>query len=165
MDPIGAGGLKQIHQNLFDQAEQTLNKSNQGVSDFEKLREKLEQQENVGGSQQLDQIQKLDKMQQVNQPGQIDPTGKVQNVPDLKGSEVPKVSNMNELQSMVNDIRGGQSRLNQLLSDATSGKTYSPSEMIALQSEVGKITTQLDLATKVVENFVSSVKQTLNIQF
>ncbi len=36
MDPIGAGGLKQIHQNLFDQAEQTLNKSNQGVSDFEK---------------------------------------------------------------------------------------------------------------------------------
>jgi hypothetical protein len=165
MDPIGAGGLNQVHQNLFDQAEQTLAKSNQGVSDFEKLREKMEQQENVGGSQQLDQIQKLDQMQQVNQAGQVDPTGKVQNVPDLKGAEVPKVTNMNELQSMVNDIRGGQGRLNQLLSDATSGKTYSPSEMIAMQAEVGKITTQLDLATKVVENFVSSVKTTLNIQF
>ncbi len=86
-------------------------------------------------------------------------------MPDLKGSEVPKVTNMNELQSMVNDIRGGQSRLNQFALRRHQRKTYSPSEMIALQSEVGKITTQLDLATKVVENFVSSVKQTLNIQF
>lgn len=165
MDPISSGALKNVHQNLFDQAEQTLQKSSQQVSDFEKLRSKLEQQDAISNPQQLDQIQKMNQTDQVNQLSQVDPTGQVQGVGDLKGVEVPQIKNMDELQSMVNDVRHGQSRLSELLQEATSGKTYSPSEMIAMQAEVGKITTQLELATKVVENFVSSIKTTLNIQF
>lgn len=165
MDPIASGAMGKVHQNQFEQAEQAIQKSNQQVSDFEKLRSKLEQQDAISNPQQMEQMQKMNQTDPVNKANQIDPTGQVQGVKDLQGADVPKIQNMDQLQSMVNDIRQGQGRLNQIMQEATSGKTYSPSEMIAMQAEVGKITTQLELATKVVENFVSGVKTTLNIQF
>ena len=168
MDPISTGALGKAHQNVFEQAEQQIQKSNQQVSDFEKLRQKLEQPD-AASNPQVDQAQKIQNALQkhpVEQTGQADAAASAQKVGGLDaGKDVPKIKNMDELQGMVNDIKHGQGRLNQLISEATSGKTYSPSEMIAMQAEVGKITTQLEMATKVVENFVSSVKTTLNIQF
>jgi hypothetical protein len=162
MDPVSSGAMKNVHQSVFEQAEQTLQKSNQQVSDFEKLREKLEQQDAIGGNQNVQKAGQADKVQQTNQ---IDAPDQVGNVKDLHGAEVPKIKDMDQLQHMVNDIRGNQDRLNQLLGEATSGKTYTPSELIALQSEVGRITNHLELATKVVESFVTGVKTAFNMQF
>jgi len=161
MDPVTSGAMKNVHQNVFEQAEQSLQKSNQSVSDFEKLREKLEQQDAIG-NQNVQQAAHVDKTQQTNQ---VNATDQVGNVKDLQGAEAPKIKDIGQLQHMVNDIRGSQDRLNQLLSEATSGKTYSPSELIALQAEVGKITNHLELSTKIVDSFVNGVKTAFNMQF
>src|SRR5580765_757130 len=101
MDPIASGAMKNVQQNLFEQAEQTIKKSNQQVSDFEKLRSKLEQQDAIN-PQQMDQMQKMNQTDPVNKANQIDPTGQVQGVKDLQpGAGVPQIKNMNELQGMV----------------------------------------------------------------
>lgn len=163
MDPISTGVAKQVHQNLFEQAEQTLQKSNQQVSDFEKLRDQLEQQD-ASQLQQMDQTNPLSKPPEIQHAGEVPATDPSQNVSGVQGVQIPEVKNMDELQGMVNHIRDGQTRLNQIISDATSGRTYSPQEMIAMQAEIGKITTELDMATKVVQHFVESVKTTLNMQ-
>ncbi len=163
MDPISTGVAKQVHQNLFEQAEQTLQKSNQQVSDFEKLREQLEQQD-ASQLQQMDQTNPLSKPPEIQHAGEVPGVDSPQSISEVQGVQIPEIKNMDELQGMVNHIRTGQTRLNQIISDATSGRTYSPQEMIAMQAEVGKITTELDLATKVVQHFVESVKTTLNMQ-
>jgi len=161
MDPVSAGVAKQVHQNLFEQAEQQIQKSNQQVTDFEKLREQLDQQD-AAQLQPENQINPLDKAPEIQHAGEVPGIDPSQNVSDVQS--VPEIKNMDELQGMVNQIRSGQTRLNQIISDATSGRTFSPQEMLAMQAEVGKITTELDLATKVVQHFVESVKTTLNMQ-
>lgn len=163
MDPISSGVAKQVHQNLFEQAEQTIQKSNQQVSDFEKLREHLEQQD-ASQLLQADQTNPLAKPPEIQHGGEVPGIDSAQNVSEIQNIQVPEIKNMDELQGMVNNIRNGQTRLNQIISDATSGRSYSPQEMLAMQAEVGKITTELDLATKVVQHFVESVKTTLNMQ-
>jgi hypothetical protein len=158
MDPIAGGAVKQI-QGAFQEAEQQIEKSGKGVSDFEKLREKLEQQDAMS-------VAAPNQTNPTDQVGQVQQAGEVEGVQNLQPSQqVGEIKNMDELQGMVDNIKEGQTRLNEIISEATSGKTYSPSEMLAMQAEVGKITTELEMATKVVENFVSSVKTTLNIQF
>ncbi len=163
MDPVSAGVAKQVHQNLFEQAEQQIQKSNQQVSDFEKLREQLDQQD-AAQLQPQNQINPLDKAPEIQHAGEVPGIDPSQNVSELQSVQVPEIKNMDELQGMVNQIRSGQTRLNQIISDATSGRTYSPQEMLAMQAEIGKITTELDMATKVVQHFVESVKTTLNMQ-
>ncbi len=163
MDPISTGVAKQLHQNLFEQAEQTIQKSNQQVSDFEKLRGQLEQQD-ASQLQQMDQTNPLSKPPEIQHAGEVPEIGSLQNVSGIQNVQVPEIKNMDELQGMVNNIRNGQTRLNQIISDATSGRTYSPQEMLAMQAEIGKITTELDMATKIVQHFVESVKTTLNMQ-
>jgi hypothetical protein len=165
MDPVSAGAMKQVHQNMFEQAEQQIQKSDKQVSDFEKLRQKLEEQDSISNQQQQNQINQSQNTNQVNQTDQVNSELQVQKageVPNTNG--VPEIQNMDELQSMVNNIRHGQHRLSQIISDATSGKTYSPEQMLAMQAEVSKITTELDTATKIVQHFVESVKTTLNMQ-
>ncbi|PWT88526.1 MAG: hypothetical protein C5B54_10500 [Acidobacteria bacterium] len=168
MDPISSGAVKGVQQSFVQEAEQSIQKANQQVSDFEKLRDKLEQQDSVSNPSQLDAMDKMNQtkhVDQVNQTNQVDQVNQLDPTKSASGvQQIPEIKNMDQLQGMVNNIRDGQKRLSQIISDATSGKTYSPSEMIAMQAEVGKITTDLEMATKVVENFVSSVKTTLNLQ-
>lgn len=168
MDPISAGALKNVHQSLVDQAEQQIQKSNQSISDFEKLRQKMDDQDAISNFQQTNQANKVNQAQQNDQINQLDPSNtdlKVQkagDLPDVAG--VPEIKNMGDLESTINHIRNGQARLNQLIADATGGKTYSPQEMLAVQAEIGKITNDLELATKVVDQFSQGLKTTLNMQ-
>ena len=162
MDPVVGGALKGAQQNVFQEAQQQIEKSNQQVSDFERLREKLEQQDAISNPQQADHVQNI------QQPQQLDPSqnvAQVQQVNDVQLQQIPEIKSLDEMQTMVKNIRSGQERLNQIISEATGGnKSYSPSELIAMQAEVGKITQELELASKVVQHFVDGVKQTLNMQ-
>ena len=164
MDPVSSGAVKGVQQGFVQDAEQAIQKSNQKVSDFEKLREKLEQQDAVSNPSQLEAMDKMNQTQhvqhadQVNQVNQVDPSQQVQGA-----QPVPEVKSMDELQGMVNNIRDGQKRLNEIIHDATSGRTYSPSELLALQAEVGKISNELEMAMKVVENGVSGIKTAFNM--
>jgi hypothetical protein len=47
---------------------------------------------------------------------------------------------------------------------ALSGKQFSPTELLAMQAGVYRFSQELDLTSKVVQQFASGVKQTLNTQ-
>jgi hypothetical protein len=170
MDPISAGAMKHVQQSVFEQAEQQIQKSNQSISDFEKLRQQLDNQDAISNQQanQANAPNQIDQAQQNEQINQIDPSNadlKVQragNLQDVAG--VPEIKNTGQLEAAINHIRSGQTRLNELIDSAMSGKTYSPQEMLALQAEIGKITNDLELASKVVDQASQGLKQMLNMQ-
>jgi len=156
MDPIAGGAVKNLQGSMFQEAQQQLQKADQQVSDFEKLRTKLEEQDAIGGGP--DQMQQL---QETNQTQQVDQVNQTNNIDQMQ--PLPEVKTMDQIEGMVNNIREGQTKLNNIISDAMSGKTYSPQEMLAMQAEVQRITLELETTMKVVESATSTIQKTFNI--
>jgi hypothetical protein len=61
-------------------------------------------------------------------------------------------------------IDEGRRRLDEIIAQARSGKTYKPHELLALQAEVYRISEELSLVNKVVEEGVAGVKRLWNLQ-
>jgi hypothetical protein len=64
----------------------------------------------------------------------------------------------------LGQVQQAQSRLDQLLKMAESGRTFSPAELLAFQAHTYRASQELDMASKVVEKGTSAVKQTLQTQ-
>lgn len=163
VDPIVSGAGKSGTE-LFREASKQLQNANDQVSKFEELRSKLEQQDMTAGKTggenfQLQKSQDPNAVNQINQPNQIDPLD-----PTRKAGEIPKVTDMEGLEKVVDRLKAGQNRLRDLINNATSGKTFSPQELLALQAEVSQITNEIQLCSKIVEQGVSSVKSTMQMQ-
>ena len=161
VDPIVSGAGKASTE-LFKEAGKQMQNASEQVSKFEELRNKMEAQDisgtNKAGQNSL-QIEQTDKAKEAQATQQLNPVEHAQ-----KTGEIPKVTDMSSLQEVVNRIKDGQSRLNNLIKESTSGKTYSPQEMIGLQAEISSITTDIQLCSKVVEQGVAGVKQMLQMQ-
>lgn len=65
---------------------------------------------------------------------------------------------------MVEQVVAAQRRLEQVLVQARSGKSFTPAELLALQAHVYRASQELDLAGKVVEKAAGGVKQVLQTQ-
>ncbi|WNG34651.1 ATP-dependent helicase HrpB [Archangium minus] len=65
---------------------------------------------------------------------------------------------------MLDRVSEAQKRLDQVLALAESGRSFSPTELIALQAHVYRASQELDLAGKVVEKATGGVKQVLQTQ-
>ena len=61
-------------------------------------------------------------------------------------------------------IEEGRRRLDEIIAQAHSGKTFKPHELLALQAEVYRISEELSLVNKVVEEGVAGVKRLWNMQ-
>lgn len=157
VDPIISGAGK-AGTELFKEATKQLQSASEQVSKFEELRAKMEVQE-VAGPKNSTQGLQVQKSEQVQDPKQIDPTSDVQKVGDI-----PKVTDMAGLEKVVNQLRSGQNKLKDLIKDCTSGKTFSPQELLGMQAQIADITTQISLYSKIVEQGVSAVKSTMQMQ-
>lgn len=69
-----------------------------------------------------------------------------------------------KLQQMIGQLVGGQDKMTKIMNMALSGKQFSPTELLAMQAGVYRFSQELDLTSKVVQQFASGVKQTLNTQ-
>lgn len=65
---------------------------------------------------------------------------------------------------MLDQVQAAQSRMDQILQLAESGKAFSPAELLSLQAHVYRASQELDLAGKVVEKATNGVKQVLQTQ-
>ena len=65
---------------------------------------------------------------------------------------------------VVARLAGDQKRMDDVLALAQSGKSFSPAELLSLQTQVYRSSQQLDLAGKVVEKTTGGVKQVLQTQ-
>jgi len=162
VDPIVSGAGKASTE-MFKEASKELQKASEQVSKFEELRSKLEAQDVSGTnktSSQNFQVEQTDKAKEAQSVQKLDPIEQAQ-----KTGEIPKITDMTNLQQVVNRLKAGQSRLQDLIKDCTSGKrTFSPQEMIGLQAEISSISSEIQLCTKVVEQGVAGVKQTMQMQ-
>jgi len=67
-------------------------------------------------------------------------------------------------QGAVARIDESRRRLDEIITQARSGKTFKPHELLALQAEVYRISEELSLVNKVVEEGVAGVKRLWNMQ-
>lgn len=157
VDPIASSAVKSTTE-FFKEATKQLQNANEQVSKFEQLRTQLENQHmnvsKTGGDNF--QIQQPGANQEA---GQVNPASVAQ-----KAGEIPKVTDMKGLEQVVNRIKAGQTRLNELITQSTSGKSFSPQELIGLQAEVSQITAEISLCSKMVEQGVSSLKSVFQMQ-
>jgi hypothetical protein len=65
---------------------------------------------------------------------------------------------------MLNDIIGGQDKMNGIMKMALSGRQFSPPELLAMQAGVYRFSQELELTSKVIEKATSGIKQTMNTQ-
>jgi len=104
----------------------------------------------------------------VSQIEQQDPIG--QQTKTFKEVLVEKASKTNEIKqvdkitTLFQGVMEGQGKLNAIIKLATSGKSFSPTELIAIQAGVYKFSQELELTSKVVEKATDGIKQTLQTQ-
>ena len=65
---------------------------------------------------------------------------------------------------VLDQVNSAQNRMEQILKMAESGKSFSPAELLSLQTHVYRASQELDLAGKVVEKATGGVKQVLQTQ-
>jgi hypothetical protein len=65
---------------------------------------------------------------------------------------------------VIDQVNQAQNRMEQILRMAESGKSFSPAELLSLQTHVYRASQELDLAGKVVEKATGGVKQVLQTQ-
>jgi hypothetical protein len=82
------------------------------------------------------------------------------------GSRVDSVQSARAQQAvqMLDRVGEAQKRLDHILELAQSGRSFSPTELMALQAHVYRASQELDLAGKVVEKATGGVKQVLQTQ-
>ena len=168
MDPISIGGAAgRPGADMFKEATKSLQNASEQVSKFEELRSKMESQDmsnikNMNPNQafQIQHQESPTNVQNVQNSQKVDQVNQSQKI----GQDIPKVTDMKSLQQVVDRLKAGQSRLKELIDNATSGKTFSPQELLGLQAEVSQISNEMQLCSKVVEQGVSSVKQTMQMQ-
>ena len=104
----------------------------------------------------------------VAQVGQQDPVG--QQTKTFKEILVEKANKTNEIKqadkitTMFQGVMEGQGKLDQIIKLATSGKSFNPTELLAIQAAVYKFSQELELTSKVVEKATDGIKQTLQTQ-
>jgi hypothetical protein len=64
----------------------------------------------------------------------------------------------------IDHLSASQSRMDRVLSLAQSGKSFSPAELLALQTQMYRASQELDLASRMVEKATGGVKQVLQTQ-
>jgi hypothetical protein len=163
VDAIGGAGKAGAE--MFKEAAKQLQNANDQMSKFEDLRQKLETQDltvnKPGGGENM-KIGQQQSVDQTNQVNQTDPTSELNQV--QKAGEIPKVKDMEGLEKVVDRMQNSQNRLKEILDQSMSGRTFSPQELLAMQTEVGQLTNEISLCAKMVEQGVSSLKQTMQMQ-
>ncbi|MBL8953418.1 MAG: ATP-dependent helicase HrpB [Myxococcaceae bacterium] len=64
----------------------------------------------------------------------------------------------------LDQVSAAQTRMEKVLELAQSGKSFTPAELLALQTQMYRASQELDLAGKVVEKATGGVKQVLQTQ-
>lgn len=70
----------------------------------------------------------------------------------------------NQITGLLSDIEKGQGLMDKLINGGLSGKSFSNSELLALQAGMYKYTQELELTGKVVEKATTGLKDTLKTQ-
>lgn len=92
-------------------------------------------------------------------PGQVSATVATSGATSVRSTPAAQ-----KITDALDRVSSAQKRMDDVLALAQSGKSFSPAELLALQSQVYRASQEIDLAGKVVEKATGGIKQVLQTQ-
>jgi len=105
-----------------------------------------------------------DVLQQTSSPAGMDNTISTQKTTEIKQDLPVEKTRDTQLTKVLNSVMSGQGKMDKIIKLATSGRSFTPTELLAVQAGVYKFSQELELTSKVVEKATDGVKQTLQTQ-
>ena len=105
-----------------------------------------------------------DVLQQTSSQAGMDNASPVQRTPEIKQDLPVEKTRDTQLTKVLSSVVSGQGKMDKIIKLATSGRTFNPTELLAIQAGVYKFSQELELTSKVVEKATDGVKQTLQTQ-
>ena len=78
--------------------------------------------------------------------------------------QVQSTGQSTQVAGAVQGLNEGQARLESIIGELKSGKEFSQSELIGLQAEVGVLSEQVQMSTKLVDSAMQSIKSVMQQQ-
>ena len=105
-----------------------------------------------------------DVLQQTSSPAGMDNSISTQKTTEIKQDLPVEKTRDTQLTKVLNSVMSGQDKMSKIIKLATSGRSFNPTELLAIQAGVYKFSQELELTSKVVEKATDGVKQTLQTQ-
>jgi hypothetical protein len=123
-------------------------------------------------AQQAQTISKFQKVMQTQQTGTQNVTQNQQVQQAKFQAAQQKVQARNRIQEaqkgsmnkLISSVVKGQNKMDDIMKMATSGKKFSPQELLAMQTGMYRYTHELEMVTKIVEKTTEGVKKTMQTQ-
>jgi len=105
-----------------------------------------------------------DVLEQTSSPAGMDNISSTQKTTEIKQDLPVEKTRDTQLTKVLNSVVSGQDKMSKIIKLATSGRSFNPTELLAIQAGVYKFSQELELTSKVVEKATDGVKQTLQTQ-
>ena len=105
-----------------------------------------------------------DVLQQTSSPAGMDNISSTQKTTEIKQDLQVEKTRDTQLTKVLTSVMSGQDKMSKIIKLATSGRSFNPTELLAIQAGVYKFSQELELTSKVVEKATDGVKQTLQTQ-
>ncbi len=105
-----------------------------------------------------------DVLEQTSSPAGMDNISSTQKTTEIKQDLPVEKTRDTQLTKVLNSVMSGQDKMSKIIKLATSGRSFNPTELLAIQAGVYKFSQELELTSKVVEKATDGVKQTLQTQ-
>ena len=162
-DPIGGGVGKAPQQMMQEMMRQQLEQVQTPGAQGGQFAQKVDKAQAAGNVQAPTEVQKVDTTLNATKVLKTHATRDGQSVTTnpVKGKDpLEKIG----MRRMLEQVMSGQNKLDKIINVATSGRVFSPQELLAVQAGVYKFSQELELTSKVVEKATSGVKQTMQTQ-
>jgi len=105
-----------------------------------------------------------DVLEQTSSPAGMDNISSTQKTTEIKQDLQVEKTRDTQLTKVLTSVMSGQDKMSKIIKLATSGRSFNPTELLAIQAGVYKFSQELELTSKVVEKATDGVKQTLQTQ-
>lgn len=124
----------------------------------------VQQAQNVQKTQAAQKVDHTRHVEQANKTERVQTKGIHASAERAQAAEAPRGATASHLTGLLSDIEKGQGLMDKLINGGLSGKSFSNSELLALQAGMYKYTQELELTGKVVEKATTGLKDTLKTQ-
>ncbi len=156
---MSLGAVSLGNQEVLQQAQRAVDSTPKQLQDFSEVLNQLDSagQDGAGsaaGNTIQNDLPALD-INQVELPDDLD---------GIYSDKLEQVAQPGGAERLLAEAQDKYSRLDQMIAELGSGRSYSPEELVGMQTEVHRITFELEATTKVMGQVVSGIKNLMQQQ-
>ena len=168
-DPTG-GGIGNASQKMMEELQKGMDQAQGPNKTGGPQFNEVMAQNQVQGPTDVKPVQETQMVQEATKAADVLKTAQSQQVNGVderlgvKPVEAKAEARETGFRTLLNQVADGQNKLDEIIKMATSGKTFSNQQLLAVQASVYKFSQELEMTSKVVEKATSGVKQTMQTQ-